>query len=67
MEVSGHRYTSVALPWGKSSQYPLDGRIGVPQNRSERYGKEKNCPPAGNRIPAVQPVAIPTEVPRLPT
>jgi len=29
-------------PHGKSPWYPLDRRLGEPQNRSERGGEEKN-------------------------
>jgi len=29
-------------PWGKSSWYPLDRRLGGPQNWSGHSGKEKN-------------------------
>jgi len=37
-------------PWGKSSQYPLDGRLGRPQNQSECGGGEKisSLPLPGN-------------------
>jgi hypothetical protein len=41
--------------------------MGVPQSWSGRYGEEKNLAPAGNSTLAVQPVAIPTELSRLPT
>jgi hypothetical protein len=37
--------------------YPLNRRLGGPQNRSGRYGLEKNLMPARSRIPAVQPAA----------
>jgi hypothetical protein len=55
---------------GEDSRYPLDGRLGGPQNRSGCYGEEKNIAPAGNSTPTVQPVArryctcIPTELSR---
>jgi hypothetical protein len=45
---------------GKSPRYPLSGRLGGPQNRSERRGEEKNYRPYGdsNSDPSVvQPVA----------
>jgi hypothetical protein len=50
---------------GKSPRYPLDKRLGGPQNLCECCGEEKNCAPAGIRTPAVQPVASPTELSRL--
>jgi hypothetical protein len=42
---------------GESPRYPLGRRLGVPHSR---YGRceEKNLSPAGNRSPAVQPVAV---------
>jgi len=44
-------------PWGKSSRYPLDRRLGGSQSRSGRGGEEKEIlAPAGNRTPVVQPV-----------
>jgi hypothetical protein len=46
-------------PRGKNPRYPLDRRLGWPQSRSGRYGNEKKRAPAGNRTPAVEPVAIP--------
>jgi hypothetical protein len=42
MEVSGQLRIPVALPPGKSLQYPLDRRLSEPQNRSGRGGEEKN-------------------------
>jgi hypothetical protein len=44
-------------PRGKSPRYPLDLRLGGPQSRSGRRGKEKNRFPAGNWTLAVQPFA----------
>jgi hypothetical protein len=44
--------------------YSLDMRLGGHQTRSGRSGEEKISYPAGNRTPAVQPIAIPTELPR---
>jgi len=36
-------------PQGKSPWYPLNRRLGEPQNRSGRGGEEKNSqPPIGN-------------------
>jgi hypothetical protein len=48
----------------KSPRYPLRRRLGGPQSWSGHLG-EKILAPAGNRNPAVQPVAIPTERSRL--
>jgi hypothetical protein len=45
-------------PRGNCPRYLLDRRLGEPQSRSGRYGEEKNLTPAGNRSPAVQPVAL---------
>jgi hypothetical protein len=42
MEVSGQLHAPAALPQRKSPWYPLDRRLGGPQNRSERGGEEKN-------------------------
>jgi hypothetical protein len=42
---------------GNRPRYPLDRRLGGPQSRYGRCGEEKNLAPAGNRNPAVQPVA----------
>jgi hypothetical protein len=39
-------FTSQPLyPWGKSFQYPLDGRLDGPQGRSGRRAKETNLLP----------------------
>jgi hypothetical protein len=42
MEVSGQLHTPAALPQGKNPLYPLDRRLGGPQNRSGHDGEEKN-------------------------
>jgi hypothetical protein len=42
MEMSGQLHAPAALHPGKSPWYPLDGRLGGPNNRSERDGEEKN-------------------------
>jgi hypothetical protein len=48
MEVSGQLHAPAALPQGKSPWYPLDRRLGGPQNRSGLSGEEKNSyPPPG--------------------
>jgi hypothetical protein len=49
---------------GESPRYSLDRRLGGPQSQSGRNVEEKNLSSAGNRTPAVQPVAIPTELSR---
>jgi hypothetical protein len=56
MEVNGQLHAPAALPRGESPRYLLDRR---------RYGEEKNLTLAGNRNPAVQPVAIPTDLSQL--
>jgi hypothetical protein len=48
LTVSGQRHAPAALyPRGKEPWYPLDRRLGGPQNRST---------PVGDRTPIVQPV-----------
>jgi hypothetical protein len=43
MGVSGQRHTPAALyPRGKDPRYPLNRRLGGPQNRSGRRGRKKN-------------------------
>jgi hypothetical protein len=50
-------YTPLLLyPWGKSPRYPLDRRLGGPQNQSGRCGEEKSCT-VGNWTRTIQPVA----------
>jgi hypothetical protein len=45
-------------PQGKSLWYPLDRRLGGPQSRSGRGGKEKNSQPVpGFEPPLIHPVA----------
>jgi len=59
MEVSGQLHAPAASFREKSPHYSLDRKVGGPQSRSGREGKEKNpiCVPAGNRAPVIQPVA----------
>jgi hypothetical protein len=48
-----------ALPLGKEPQYPLERRVGEPQNWSGQHGEEKNLAPAPTWIltpSAVQPI-----------
>jgi hypothetical protein len=52
----------VALPQDKGSQFPPDRRPFGSQNWAGRCG---DLDPAGNRIPAIYPVAIPNELFRL--
>jgi hypothetical protein len=40
MEESGQLHVPDALPQGNSPWYPLDRRLGGPQNHSERGGEE---------------------------
>jgi hypothetical protein len=44
-------------PGGNRFRSPLDKRLGGPWSLSGRYGQEENVVIAGNRTPAVQPVA----------
>jgi hypothetical protein len=52
MEVSGQLHGPAALPPGKD-HLPLDRRVGGPQSRSGRGGKEKFPAPTEN--PTMQP------------
>jgi hypothetical protein len=51
MEVSGQVHAAAALTPGKEPRYPLDRRLGGPQSRSGRDGKEKNSQP----LPGIEP------------
>jgi hypothetical protein len=44
-------------PRTKSPWYPLDRRLGGPQNRSGRLGEEKNLAPTGTRTPTPRPTS----------
>jgi hypothetical protein len=58
MEVSGQLHALATLPQGKSPWYPLDRRLGEPQNRSGRGGEENNSQPLPRlEPPIIQPVA----------
>jgi hypothetical protein len=46
--VNGHLHVPVALPPGIHSQYPLNRRLGGPQNLSGRYSEEKIILPVGH-------------------
>jgi hypothetical protein len=65
---SGWRFMPPPLnPRGKSPSYQLDRKVGEGPSVSGLYGVEKNLlSPVGNQTPAAQPVAIPTELSRLP-
>jgi hypothetical protein len=52
-------------PWGKSPRYPLEMRLGEPQNRFGRRGEKKILAPTGTRTSTPRPsspqsVTIPT-------
>jgi hypothetical protein len=53
MEVSGQLHAPSALFLGKDRGYPLDRRLGGPQNLSGRDGEEKNFTPTLNSDPSV--------------
>jgi hypothetical protein len=55
MEVSGQLHAPAALPPGKEPWYPVDRRLGRPQNLSGRHGEEKNLAPTGTQTPTPQP------------
>jgi hypothetical protein len=57
MEESGQLHSPAALPTGKYTQYPLEGRLGGPHSQSGLWGEKKNLVPAGNRTPATQHLA----------
>jgi hypothetical protein len=58
MDVSGQLHAPAALLSGKEPLYPLDRRLGEPQNRSGGGGGEKNSQPLpGLELPIIQPVA----------
>jgi hypothetical protein len=57
MEMNGQLHSLAALSPGKALPCVSCRRLGGPQSRSGRYGENKNLSPAGNRIPAAQPVA----------
>jgi hypothetical protein len=47
LEVSGQLYAPATLPPEKEAWFPLDGRLGGPQNRSGQYGELKILHPTG--------------------
>jgi hypothetical protein len=54
-------------PKERAPQYPLDRRLGGPQNWPGQHGEEKNLTPTGTQTPTPQmskpkAVAIPTEL-----
>jgi len=57
MEMSGQPRAPAALRQGRNPWYPLDRRLGGPQNRSGHGGEEKNSQPLpGPKPPIIQPV-----------
>jgi hypothetical protein len=44
-------------PWETAPRYPLDRRLGGPQNRSGRHGEEKILTPTGTQTPTPGSVA----------
>jgi hypothetical protein len=52
MEMSGQFHAPTAL-----SQYPLNSRLGGPQNRSESYAEESNLSRSWNPTPVAHPIA----------
>jgi hypothetical protein len=66
MEVNAQLHAPAALPGENSHWYPLDRRLGGPQSQSGRNGEEKkNLALARNQTPAIQPIAILTELSQL--
>jgi hypothetical protein len=58
MEVSDQLHAPAALHPGKEPQVPTGEEAGwTPEPVWKLWRREKFLPPAGNRIPAVQPVA----------
>jgi len=58
MEASGQPHAPAAVPPGKELSYALNGRLGGPQSRCERYGGDKSLlPVAGFNPRTVQCVA----------
>jgi hypothetical protein len=53
MQVSVQLHAPTPLPVVKSKQYPLKGEISRPQNRSGRFGKEKNLFPLQAIVPRI--------------
>lgn len=51
MELSDQIYGPAALPPGKEPRYPLNGRVGGLQRRSECFGDESNLLP----LPGIEP------------
>jgi hypothetical protein len=62
LEVSGQLHTLATLPQGKDPRFPLDRTLGESQSWSGHCGQEKNLDSARNQTPAIQPVAILTEL-----
>jgi hypothetical protein len=54
MEMTGQLHALAALPSGK--------KLGGPRSRYGCRAVEKNLDPAGNQIPAIQPITIVAEL-----
>jgi hypothetical protein len=61
----GQFHAQPLYPPGNGTRYPLDWSLGEPLSRSGCCEEKKNLAIAGNRIPAVQPVTVPTELSEL--
>jgi hypothetical protein len=71
MEVRCQLHAPAALPPGNRTRYPLERRLGGPQRRSARRGEGNNSVSTGTQTATARPssphpVAIPTELSRLP-
>jgi hypothetical protein len=55
MEVSGQLHDPAALPPGRNTGYPLDGRLVGLQSQSGRGGEEKNS----QSFPGLEPPGHP--------
>jgi hypothetical protein len=64
--VIGQLHALAALPLEKESLLPIGYEVGwAPEPVRTLWSKEKSLAPAGTRTPAVQPVAIPTDLSQL--
>jgi hypothetical protein len=68
--MSGQLHAPTTLPQRNSPQYPLDRRLGGPQNQSGQHGEEKKLAPMGTqtvtlRLSSPLPVTILTAVSQL--
>jgi hypothetical protein len=66
MNVSGHLHAQPALYQGKKPRYPLDRKLGGPQNRSRYFCRTEKClTPAGIRTPNSPARSLFTTISRL--